>query len=247
MPAMRARALDIARQAALFVAAYYLYRLVRGAVDDPQSAAIAFENARRIIEVERSLGLFREPAIQGWAREVGWLEQFSVWMYINAQTTITVGGLAWIWLRHRDSFSFVRNMFLIAFALACAGYMLYPTAPPRFMPEWGFVDSVALTTGVGHDSQVVNALFNPYAAVPSMHVGFAIMVGLPLARLVRSPVLRAAWALYPLLVTFVIVATANHFIADAVLGAAVVAVAAAAARALAAARPHAWAFAPRPA
>ena len=61
-------------------------------------------------------------------------------------------------------------MFMVAMGIALVGYTLYPTAPPRFFPEWGFVDTVADFTGVKHDSSTVNALFNPYAAVPSMHV-----------------------------------------------------------------------------
>jgi positive regulator of sigma E activity len=92
----------------------------------------------------------------------------------------------------------------------------------------------------------VDALFNPYAAVPSMHVGFAVMIGVPLARLVRARPAKVFWALYPLLVTFVIVVTANHFIADAVLGALTAGLGAVAAWWMARARPAAWSFA-RPA
>jgi membrane-associated phospholipid phosphatase len=90
----------------------------------------------------------------------------------------------------------------------------------------------------------VNALFNPYAAVPSMHVAFALMIGIPLARLVKHRTARVFWLLYPIIVTFVIVVTANHFIADAVLGALTAALAAYGAEGLARARPAAWAFQP---
>jgi hypothetical protein len=127
--------------------------------------------------------------------------------------------------------------------IALIGYIVYPTAPPRFFPEWGLFDAVSSFTGVDHTDKV-NALFNPYAAVPSMHVCFSLMIGVPLSRLVRTRALRVFWALYPLLVTFVIVATANHFLADAVLGAATAATAAYAAQWLGRARPAVWAFAP---
>jgi hypothetical protein len=90
----------------------------------------------------------------------------------------------------------------------------------------------------------VDALFNPYAAVPSMHAGFALMIGWPLARLVKPRWLKAFWATYPLIVTFVIVATANHFLADAFLGAVTAGLGALAACWLARARPAAWAFRP---
>jgi hypothetical protein len=89
---------------------------------------------------------------------------------------------------------------------------------------------------------VANALFNPYAAVPSMHVCFALLIGVTLARLSKHRVTRIAWALYPLLVTFVIVATGNHFLADAMLGAVTAGLSAWAASWLARARPTAWAF-----
>jgi membrane-associated phospholipid phosphatase len=133
-------------------------------------------------------------------------------------------------------------MFAVAMAIALVGYIVLPTAPPRFFPEWGFFDSVSDMVGVSHDSVAVNALFNPYAAIPSMHVAFALMIAIPIARLAKHRVTRILWSLYPLLVTFVIVATANHFITDAFLGACTAALAAWAAAWMARARPSAWAF-----
>ena len=155
---------------------------------------------------------------------------------------MTLGALVFLYLFHNKSFYFVRNMFMVAMGIALVGYTVFPTAPPRFFPEWGFLDSVSDFTGVSHDSVVANALFNPYAAVPSMHVCFALMIGVPLARLSKHRVTRIAWGLYPLLVTFVIVATGNHFLADAILGAVTAGLSAWAASWLARARPTAWAF-----
>ena len=135
-------------------------------------------------------------------------------------------------------------MFMIAMAIALVGYTVFPTAPPRFMPEWGFADSVSDLTGVhvSHASGAMSALFNPYAAVPSMHVAFALMIGWPLARLVRRPPVRVLWILYPFVMTFVIVVTANHFIADALLGALTAGASAYGASWLARARPSVWRF-----
>jgi hypothetical protein len=236
--------LDAVRQVLLFAAAYYGYRLTRGVVDNPQAAALAFENARHLIRIEQATGIFVEPGIQAWAASKPLVLDSASWMYINAQSSVTLAAIVYLYLFHNASFYFVRNMFIIALALAIVGYVVFPTAPPRFMPEWGFFDAVADFTGVGHDSVTVNALFNPYAAVPSMHVGFALMIGVPLARLSHHRVTRIAWALYPLLVTFVIVVTANHFIVDALLGAVTAAAAAWVAAWLARARPGAWAFSP---
>jgi hypothetical protein len=232
---------DLVRQVLLFFLAYNGYRLVRGVADDPGVTAAAFDNARQLISIEQSLGLFVEPAVQAWSAGTHFLEDVASWLYINAQTSITVGSLAFLYLFHNPSFYFVRNMFMVAMGIALIGYTVYPTAPPRFFPEWGFEDSVSNFVGVTHESSV-NALFNPYAAVPSMHVCFALMIGIPLSRLVKNRFGRAFWTVYPALVVFVIVATGNHFIADAVLGAFTAGVSAYAASWLARARPAAWAF-----
>ena len=236
--------LDVVRQVVLFMAAYQLYRLTRGLVNDPAAATTAFQNARDLIHAEQALNIFVEPSLQTFAAGQQWLLDGASWMYINAQTSITLGALAWLYLFRNDSFYFVRNMFLVAFGVALIGYSVFPTAPPRFFPEWGFFDAVSDFTGVPQDSVTVNQLFNPYAAVPSMHVAFALMISVPIARLVKWRALKVFWYLYPLVVVFVIVVTANHFIADAVLGALAAGIGALAARAMAKARPAAWAFLP---
>jgi hypothetical protein len=233
--------LDVVRQLLLFAGAYYLYRLVRGAVDG--RAADSFENARNLISLERSLHVFVEPSVQAWATGTAQIIDFASWMYINSHFVITVSTLIWLYRFRNGAFYFVRNMFMVAMGLALVGYVIYPTAPPRFFPEWGFSDSVATFTGIDPDSGLASALVNPFAAVPSMHVAFALMIGWPMARLVQHTILRVAWRLYPFLVTFVVVATGNHFIMDAVLGALTAAVSAYVAHSLLArARPNAWAF-----
>jgi hypothetical protein len=237
--------LDLARQIVIFWVAYYAYSLVRGLADDPGVAAAAFDNARGIISLEQTLGLFVEPSVQTWSMGSELLIDGAAWVYLNAQTTVTLAALAWIYLARNQSFYFVRNMFMGALALALVGYMVYPTAPPRFFPEWGFSDSVANFTGIPPTSDGVNAMFNPYAAIPSMHVAFALMIGWPLAKLVRNRYVSAFWWSYPLLVTYVIVATGNHFLMDAILGAMVAGISAVAARELGRVRPAAWQFGPR--
>jgi membrane-associated phospholipid phosphatase len=112
------------------------------------------------------------------------------------------------------------------------------------MPEWGFIDTVADLTpvNVSHTSASMSAFINPYAAVPSMHVAFALLIGWPLARLARRSPVRILWMLYPFVMTFVIVVTANHFIADALLGALTAGASAYGASWLARARPSVWRF-----
>jgi hypothetical protein len=234
--------LDVVRQVLLFAAAYYGYRLVRGAVDDPVGATIAFKHARELIAIEQSLHVFVEPSIQAWAITKPAIIDPASWIYINAQVTVTVSALVWLYLRHNSSFYFIRNMFAVAMAIALVGYIAVPTAPPRFFPEWGFFDTVSDLVGVRHDSATADALFNPYAAIPSMHVAYSLMIGIPLARLSKHRVTRILWALYPPLVAFVIVVTANHFLTDAFLGACTAGAAAWAAAAMARVRPSDWAF-----
>jgi len=234
--------LDVLRQISLFGAAYLAYRLVRGLVEGDANAA--FAHARDLISLERTLHVFVEPSIQAWASGSHFVMVLTSWIYVNAQTTVTVAALVYLYLRHNRNFYFVRNMFMIAMAIALVGYTVFPTAPPRFLPEWGFIDTVSNLTGVhvSHASATMTALVNPYAAVPSMHVAFALMIGWTLARLVRWRLLRVLWFLYPFLMTFVIVVTANHFIIDAVLGALTAAASAYAATWLARARPNVWRF-----
>jgi membrane-associated phospholipid phosphatase len=95
---------------------------------------------------------------------------------------------------------------------------------------------------VSHTSASMSTLFNPYAAVPSMHVAFALMIGWPLALLARSGLVRVLWIVYPFVMTFVIVVTANHFILDALLGALTACASAYGASWLARVRPAAWRF-----
>jgi membrane-associated phospholipid phosphatase len=232
---------DVGRQVALFLGAYLLYQLVRGIVDG--DGYKPFGDATTIINLERVLHVFIEPSIQGWTSNTHWLMDIADWTYLNAHYLVTLGVLVFIYLRRNDSFYFVRNMFMIAMAIALVGYWLYPTAPPRLMREWGFTDSIAQFTGVTVEKGSLSAFLNFYAAVPSMHVCFAIMVGWPMARLVSPLYSKLAWRLYPLLITFVVVATGNHYLLDAVLGAMTAAAAALLAdRLLARARPDAWAF-----
>ena len=233
---------DLLRQIVLFCGAYYLYRIVRGIVDG--RAAVAFDHARQVISLERALHLFSEPAINAWTAGRPWLIDIASWMYVNSHFTITTLTLAFIYLFRNESFYFVRNMFMIAMGIALVLYVSYPAAPPRFMPEWGFVDSVADFTGVKPDSGAENLLFNPFAAVPSMHVAFALMLAFSMRPMVRRSWARGLWLAYPWIVTFVVVCTANHWWFDAFTGALTAAAAAAGARWLAARRPAAWGFRP---
>jgi len=233
--------LDAGLQFGLFFLAYNGYQLVRGITDSGSFAA--FANARHVIDLENSLGAFFEPGFQqALIHHASWLVDFANFMYLNSHFVITTGFLAWLYFRRNDHFYFVRNMFLVAMGIALIGYALFPTAPPRLFPGFGFTDTIASFTGVAQDSQTASLLVNKYAAVPSMHIAFSLMVAVPAAALARHAWVRTMWSAYPLLIFFVIVATGNHFWFDAVAGAAVACLAAVGARQLARLRPHAWSW-----
>jgi membrane-associated phospholipid phosphatase len=210
---------DALLQLSLFVAADILYETVRGIAES--NAAVAFSNARSIVELEQHTGLFFEQSLQAWAMGQRALIDFANFMYVNSHFVITTSVLVWLYLRHNERFYFVRNMFMVAMGLALVGYLLMPTAPPRFFPELGFVDSIAYYVNVKHDSGLVALFFNPYAAVPSMHVAFALMIAIPTMLIVRNRIAKVLWAIYPLVVAFVVMVTGNHWFFDAVAGAVV--------------------------
>jgi membrane-associated phospholipid phosphatase len=237
---------DLGRQFALMVGAYILYQLVNGLISTG-NAYKPFGDATKIIDLERMLHVFVEPSIQAWAWNLHWLRDAADWAYLYSHYVITVGALAFIYFRRNRSFYFVRNMFMIAMMIALVGYAVYPTAPPRLMPEWGFTDAISQWIGLGtmhfDNHTAAGAFANLYAAVPSMHVCFAVMTGWPMARLVRRRPAKIAWALYPLWITFVVVATGNHYLTDVFLGALTAGAAALLAKqALARLRPDVWAF-----
>ena len=237
---------DLLLQFGLFFAVYQGYQVVRGLSEAKEGLALA--NAERIIDAERSLGLFFEQGLQSAVLNFSWLVDGANWMYMNSHFIVTTSFLAWLYLFRNEHFYFVRNMFMVAMLLALTGYLLYPTAPPRLVPGEGFVDTIASFTAINTESDSVGLLVNKYAAVPSMHIGFATMIAVPAVMLVRNRIAKAAWTVYPLLVLFVVVVTGNHFWLDAAVGVSVAAVAALIShRLLAPRRPSHWAFRTAPA
>ena len=234
---------DVFAQLGLFVLADLCYETVRGLAEG--RATLAFSNADRIIDAERATGTFFEPALQSAIMNQQWLVDASNWAYMNTHFVITTGFLVWLYLFRNEAFYFVRNMFMVAMGLALIGYTLFPTAPPRLIPGEGFVDTITAYAGVGHNSALVELFVNPFAAVPSMHIAFALMIGVTAVLISRHLIVKALWALYPLLVFFVVIVTANHFWLDAAAGALVAAIAAVVAHTLLARlRPGVWSWRP---
>lgn len=241
MPRLPNGWVDAGRQVVLFVFAELCYETVRGVAEGKR--AEAFANAASIINFERATGTFFEPSLQSSLIDHRWIIDAANFMYVNSHFVITTAFLIWLYFYRNPNFYFVRNMFMVAMALALVGYVLMPTAPPRLVPNAGFVDTIATYSQVKHDSAMVTLFINPFAAVPSMHVCFSLLVGIPAAMLVSRPVFKAIWLCYPALVFFVVLVTANHFWVDAAAGATVAAASAMTANlVLARARPGAWAW-----
>ncbi len=232
---------DAGRQLGILALVDFAYELVRGLANGERSVAIA--HGLQVINLERSTHTFFEPALQALFLPAQWLIDFANQVYLNSQFSVALSFLVWLYLFRNESYYFVRNMFVVSMGLALIGYALYPTAPPRMFPEHGFVDTIAHLSGVNHDSAVAKIFINPFAAVPSMHVAFALMIGGSGARVARHSYTRIFWACWPLLVAWVVIVTGNHFWIDVVLGAAVATTSALVAqRLLAPARPKAWSW-----
>ncbi len=182
--------LDLIVQLAVIAAAYYAWRYARGAVDGSMTAS--FAHARDLVDVERSLGALIEPSVQDWAVSSGWPAEVARWGYANLHFKGSCLALAAIFFVFRGSYGFVRNVVLAAMAISVVGYALYPTAPPRFLPELGLDPSSAVTGNQPQLSAPGDPLFNPFAAVPSMHVGLSLIFFWSLALLVRPRRAEAA-------------------------------------------------------
>jgi membrane-associated phospholipid phosphatase len=231
---------DLLRQIAILVSVDLAYTFVRGIVDSER--ALAFTHGQQVIDLERATGTFFEPSLQAFFLPAQWVVDLANQIYLNAQFSIALGFLLWLYLFRNESYYFVRNMFVSAMGLALIGYTLYPTAPPRMFPEYGFVDTINDFSNVNHDSSLAKIFINPYAAVPSMHCAFAMMIGGTGFLVCRHWISRILWVCWPLLVSWVTIVTANHYWVDAALGWLVALTAAVIAVRLAQARPEAWAF-----
>jgi len=212
-------------EAAAVLILYGFYELARGLV--VSDAREADHHAREVVTLERWLHLFLEANVQHAARALPGLTSLLDSAYLTLHLAVTAGVLLWLHQRRPAAFAFVRTTLLLASALALVGFLAYPTAPPR-LAGIGIADTVS-NGHVDLNKGLVSSLYNPYAAVPSMHIGYALIVAASLLLYGRRPLVRALGALYPPFVLLVVVATGNHFFFDAAAGALVAVVAATAA------------------
>jgi hypothetical protein len=231
--------LDLLVQLLVLAAAYTAWRYARGAVAGGMEPA--FNHARDLITAERWMHTLVEADVQRWALDTGWPGEVARWGYANLHFKGSCLALLLIYFGWRGSFGFVRNMMIAGFAISVLFYWLYPTAPPRFIPELDLETSASVTGNNPLMSDPGNPLFNPFAAVPSMHVGLSLIFSWSLAMLVSPRWLKGLLFAYPLLMTYIVVASGNHFWLDALFGAMAAAAAAGVAVLLGRLNPD-WAF-----
>ncbi len=203
----------------VMVLAFLCYFLVRGGVVDRPGEAL--QNARWIIDLQRSLGLFVEPAVNAWTLRAPWrVDLFNfVYFWLDFPLIVAVGGL--LFWRSRYHYTVLRDSMLLSGALALVFYWTFPVAPPRFLPEWGFVDTMREFSQLSYQAQSLQPFVNPFASVPSLHVGWSLLLTIVLFRVATRRAVRVAGVVVLGLQSVAVIATANHYLFDAAVGVAV--------------------------
>lgn len=197
--------------------AFLLYFLVRGSVVD--RAGEAQQHALDIINFEKTLGIFWEVELQGLIVGKDALVQLfnGIYFWLDFPLIAVVG--LWLYFWHRHKYTLTRDAVLSSGAISLIIYHLYPVAPPRLLPEsWGFLGTVEAYSNFSYQAASMQAFVNPYAAVPSLHYGWAVLVGAAIIWSTRNWLLRGIGFLLPWAQMAAIVFTANHFIVDAFVG-----------------------------
>ena len=206
-------------EGATLVALYGVYELIRGGGNATLSVARAHTDS--IVSFERHLHVFGEQSLQHAAHAVPALPSLLGAAYVILHFVGTTAFIVWMYRRHRDHFAFVRNTLIASTAIGLSIYVLYPAAPPR-LAGLGFVDTVTNGAHLNLSSNLLGSVYNPYAAVPSLHFGYSLIVGFGVATYAKRRALRIIGASYPAVMLIVIVATGNHFFFDAAAGGIVV-------------------------
>ncbi|MCJ7490819.1 MAG: phosphatase PAP2 family protein [Dehalococcoidia bacterium] len=196
--------------------AFLFYFLVRGSVVDRTSEALA--HGFRILNLEREVGFAWELQLQTLILGRGFLIQLfnGIYFWLDFPLIILIG--LWLYFRHRRQYTLTRDAMLISGGIALIIYHLFPVAPPRFLSDLGFVDTMAMYSNLSYQAQSTQPFVNPYAAVPSLHVGWPILLAVGVIAATRVKPIWLLIALLPVAQFFAVVFTANHFIFDAMVG-----------------------------
>lgn len=212
----RLQAIRFAREIALIAGAYMAYEVVRSL--SAGRTVDAFENTELVVRAEQALGIFAELNVQvavlGYS---GLVDFFSLW-YFWGHFPLIIAFAVWSFYRHQGDYRWARNAIFLSGGVALIVYLSFPVAPPRLIPGGGFVDTLRNVFALQYDD---SSLVNEFAAVPSMHQGFAIIVGATLFRIFSGRLGAVLMFALPAVMFVSIVATGNHWFLDAILGAAV--------------------------
>jgi hypothetical protein len=202
------------REVLIFAAAYLAYEALRWV--GTGAKPIAVENAKHLFDLENSMGIAFEAGLQR-ALDGTTILWAMGWIYLAAQTLALIAGVVTCFFLAPRVYRRLRNTLIVMWMLALPVYALLPTAPPR-LAGIGLADSVTDATGIALDSPSILMFYNPYAAVPSLHAGFALAVGIGVALATKRWWLRAIGILWGPVVMVSTFATGNHFVLDAVAG-----------------------------
>ncbi|HEY7269079.1 MAG TPA: phosphatase PAP2 family protein [Dehalococcoidia bacterium] len=206
------------REPVIIILAYIPYFLARAHA--VENAGAAFQHTAEMIRVEQSLGIFKELSLQSAAFSFSLLIHVFNLIYFYGHWPVIILCGAYLFVKNPRVYTITRNAFLISGAVALILYALFPVAPPRLIP--GFADTLSMTVPIEYDR---SRLVNPYAALPSLHVGWDLLIALGLfVGVHRWPVRTLALALPPLMLLATVI-TGNHFFMDGIIGAALAAMA----------------------
>ena len=211
------------KQVAIIAGAYFVYMLVRKImISDVES--VAFDNALKVIAFEIDLGIFVEQKWEVWVIEHSQALVTSLnWIYVITFMPILMATTIFVYYKDKPKYFHYRNIWLLSFVIALLVFAMFPLAPPRFMPEYGFVDTIQRfgPTWYGGTDMARTVYYNVFAAMPSLHFGWTILFGILYFRM-GNPLLKVFGVLYPAMTFLAITLTANHYIMDAVGGAGVI-------------------------
>jgi len=201
-------------QVGLFLLAYLVYSAARYVTIG--DLGVAKENAEWIMDLEHQLGVATEASVQT-ALSGTWILWMLNHLYLAAQLLVVPGALIFLYRRSHAIYARLRNTILATWLLSIPVYAAFPVAPPR-LADMGLVDTITTQTGFSLDSKLTTSFYNELAAVPSLHVGFALAVGIALAAAVRHPLARTVALLWGPAIGLAVVATGNHFVFDIAAG-----------------------------
>jgi hypothetical protein len=199
------------------VVAFLIYFAIRGMVVG--RAGEAMVRGVNVISLEKQIGLYHELTLQSWIIDHYWLIKLMNWIYFYGHMPLVIVFAIWLYIWHRPTYFLVRNAFLASGAIGVIIYWAFPVAPPRLIPFAGFTDTMAVFDRVGYNAQETKAFVNEYAAIPSLHFGWSMLLGLAIFWVAKNPALKVFGLIWPVAMFFAVVMTANHFILDTILGA----------------------------